>query len=31
MAVCTLAVIYMCSDRLRLLRIAGENLNRRQH
>ena len=27
MAVCTLAVIYMCSDRLRLLCIVGENLD----
>ena len=27
MAVCTLAVIYMCSDRLRLLHVAGENLD----
>ena len=27
MAVCTLAVIYMCSDRLRLLHVVGENLD----
>ena len=27
MAVCTLAVIYMCSDRLRLLHVAGENFD----
>lgn len=27
MAVCTLAVIYMRSDRLRLLHVAGENLD----
>lgn len=27
MAVCTLAVIYMCSDRLRLLCTVGENLD----
>ena len=27
MAVCTLAVIYICSDRLRLLHVAGENLD----
>lgn len=27
MAVCTLAVVYICSDRLRLLHVAGENLD----
>ena len=27
MTVCTLAVIYMCSNRLRLLHVAGENLD----